>query len=51
MVLKLCLCSRYNISPGNSEGADKPRKNGLSSNTVDPRTDHNQVFDEVGDDC
>ena len=26
MVLKLCLCSRRNISPGNPEGADQPKK-------------------------
>ena len=48
MVLKLCLCSRRNISPGNPEGADQPRKDGLKTNTVDQRTDIDQDFEEVG---
>ena len=30
MVLKLCLCSRRNISPGNPEGADQPKTKGDS---------------------
>ena len=51
MVLKLWLCSRHNFSPGNPEGADKPRKSDSVPSTVDWRTGYDQVLDEVGDDC
>ena len=47
MVLELCLCSSHN-SPGNPEGTDQPRKDGLKTNTVDQRTDIDQDFEEVG---